>query len=294
MCIGCGNCIKACTHNARIVVDDFEKFISDLKRGTKMVAISAPAVASNFPGEYLNLNGWLNSIGVEAIFDVSFGAELTIKSYIDYIKEKKPETVIAQPCPAIVNYIQIYKPELIKYLAPADSPMLHTIKMIKEFYPQYRNHKVAVISPCAAKKREFEETGYGDYNITYSSIKKYLKDNRINLKNYEQLEFINPPAERAVLFSTPGGLMKTALRDVPEIEDRIRKIEGSDIIYHYLDEYIKSIKSGKAPLILDCLNCENGCNGGTGTDSAEKNMDELEYEVEKRSREMKKSGVKRV
>ena len=84
LCIGCGNCIKACTHNVRVVVDDFEKFMSDLKRGTKMVAISAPA----------------------------------------------------------------------------DSPMLHTIKMIKEFYLQYRNHKVVVISPCAAKKREFEETGY--------------------------------------------------------------------------------------------------------------------------------------
>lgn len=114
------------------------------------------------------------------------------------------------------------------------------------------------------------------------------------MKKYEQVEFTNPSAERAVLFSTPGGLMKTALREVPEIEDRIRKIEGSNIIYHYLDDYIKSIKSGKAPLILDCLNCENGCNGGTGTDSAEKNMDELEYEVEKRSREMKKKWSKKI
>ncbi len=293
LCIGCGNCIKACSHDARSIVDDFDQFISDLKRGVKMVAISAPAVASNFPGEYLNLNGWLSSIGVEAFFDVSFGAELTVKSYIEHINENSPETVIAQPCPAIVNYIQMYKPELIKYLAPADSPMVHTIKMIKEFYPKYRTYKIAVISPCAAKKREFEETGYGDYNITYSSIKKHFSKNKINLQKYEKIDFMNPPAERAVLFSTPGGLMKTAVREVPEIEDKIRKIEGTGVIYHYLDDYIKSIKSKKAPLILDCLNCENGCNGGTGTDSIEKRADELEYEVEKRSSEMKKRWNKK-
>jgi ferredoxin len=83
MCIGCGNCIAVCTHKARTIIDDTPRFLNDLKKGTKMIAIVAPAVASVFPDKFLNLNGWLKSLGVDAFFDVSFGAELTVISYLD-------------------------------------------------------------------------------------------------------------------------------------------------------------------------------------------------------------------
>jgi len=117
LCIGCGECLSACTHSARIIIDDFDIFMRDISAGENIVAIVAPAVASNFPNNYLHLNGWLKSLGVKAIFDVSLGAELSIKSYLHHVKENKPECVISQPCPAIVSYIEIYKPELLKYLA---------------------------------------------------------------------------------------------------------------------------------------------------------------------------------
>jgi hypothetical protein len=39
---------------------------------------------------YLNPNAYLKSRGVKAVFDVSFGAELTVYSYIKYIDERKP------------------------------------------------------------------------------------------------------------------------------------------------------------------------------------------------------------
>ncbi|MGM5481285.1 MAG: [Fe-Fe] hydrogenase large subunit C-terminal domain-containing protein [Nanobdellota archaeon] len=286
LCIGCGACLEACTHNARTIVDDTDEFLQALKHGEQMVAIVAPSAAANFPGEYLRLNGWLKNQGVKAVFDVSFGAELTIKSYVEHIKQNNPEAVISQPCPAIVNYIEMYKPELLKYLAPADSPMLHTAKMIKEFYPQYNNHKVAVISPCVAKKREFEETGVGDYNVTYLSLEDYFKNNNVNLRTYDEIDFDNPPAERAVLFSTPGGLMRTAERDVPGITESTRKIEGRENIYPYLDKLPDMIKQGKAPLLIDCLNCALGCNGGTGTSCKDKSPDEVESLVEERNKQM--------
>ena len=286
LCIACGNCIKACSHDARIGIDDFDAFLNYLQFNKDVVAIAAPAVAANFPEMYLNLNGWLKSLGVQAIFDVSFGAELTIKSYLEHLKENNPKAIIAQPCPAIVTYIEIYRPELQKYLAPADSPMLHTIKMIKEYYPQYRNHKVVVISPCYAKRREFDETGLGDFNVTYKSIDKYLKEHNISLSLFPEVDYDNPPAERAVLFSTPGGLMRTAMREVPDIINVSRKIEGVEIIYHYLDHLNQNIEKGYAPLLIDCLNCEMGCNGGPGTLNQHKSPDEIEYLIEQRNRKM--------
>jgi len=287
MCIGCGQCIKACTWKARVIVDDLSIFLADLQKGVKMVAIVAPAIAASFHNRYLNFNGWLKSIGVEAVFDVSFGAELTIKSYLDHVEKNAPKCVISQPCPAIVNYIELYRPELLGYLAPADSPMLHTIKMIKEFYPKYKDHKVVVISPCIAKKREFEATGLGDYNVTMSKLDDHLKAHRIELERYPVQDYDNPPAERAVLFSTPGGLLETAARWNHDLRDKIRKIEGPHAIYHYLDHLCRDIELGKAPLVVDCLNCELGCNGGTGTKCYDMSMDSLESIIAQRKEEMK-------
>ncbi|AEH44911.1 methyl-accepting chemotaxis sensory transducer [Thermodesulfatator indicus DSM 15286] len=285
MCIGCGACIEVCETGARQWVDDFDAFMKDVKK-TNMVAIVAPAVAANFPHNYLRLNGWLKSIGIKAVFDVSFGAELTVKSYVEYLKKKQPNMIIAQPCPAIVTYMQIYQPELLEYLIPVQSPMLHTIIMIKHFYPEYKDFKVAVISPCLAKKREFDETGLGDYNVTFKSIDKYFREKNIQLSSYPEVDFDNPPAERAVLFSSPGGLMRTAERWIPDIKERTRKIEGVTMVYSYLKKLPELVRKGLNPLLVDCLNCELGCNGGPGSLRQHASPDEVEFYIEKRRKEM--------
>jgi hypothetical protein len=192
--------------------------------------------------------------------------------------------------------------------------MLHAIKMVKEFYPKYQDHKVAVISPCVAKKREFEETGIGDFNVTMRSLAEYFKKERIILNSFPAVEYDNKPAERAVLFSTPGGLLRTAMRENPDIFKLTRKIEGPGLVYRYLDELPAMVEAGKAPLLIDCLNCELGCNGGTGTTVVpskklvksimagandphsglkEIAVDEVEYRIEKRSEEYQNKYKKR-
>ncbi len=283
LCIGCGACIAACDHGARIGIDDTEKFFSDLKKGEKIIAIVAPAVAANFKGKDLELNGWLKSIGVKAIFDVSFGAELTTKSYVEHLKTN-PKLVISQPCPALVSYVELYHPELIKYLSPADSPMAHTFSLIKNFYPEYKNYKMAAISPCYGKRREFDENGLGDYNVSMRSISEYMKKNNVNLSSYPKLPYDNPPAERAVLYSTPGGLLRTAERFVPGISKKTRKIEGQPEMTEYFSELSESIKANRnMPYVLiDCLNCRKGCNCGAGTTNQKMPLDELESYIEKR------------
>jgi iron only hydrogenase large subunit-like protein/ABC-type transporter Mla subunit MlaD len=290
LCIGCGHCIHVCHHDARTVMDDTERFFSDLKWGEKIIAIVAPAIASVFTGNYLKLNGYLQSLGIKAVFDVSFGAELTVVSYVNHIEEKKPRLTIAQPCPAIVSFIEIYHPNLLPYLAPADSPMLHTIKMIHEYYPEYQGHKVAVISPCLAKKREFIETGLGDYNVTMLALKDLLAQKKIKLGDYPTVEYVGAPAERAVTFSSPGGLLDTAERFIPGIRRNTRKIEGIHTVYPYLKGVSQMLDRSdiEFPLLIDCLNCELGCNGGPGTGNHNKYMDELESPVRKRSTELEK------
>ena len=82
--------------------------------------------------------------------------------------------------------------------------------------------------------------------------------------------------------------MKTVLREKPELEDRIRKIEGPSEIYDYIENLPKSLNKGTNPLIVDCLNCSKGCNGGPGTLNRETPVDDLEYIIRSRTDELKK------
>ena len=286
LCIGCGRCISACHFGARVGVDDFDRFMADIKSGTKMIAIVAPSAVVSFRGHILELNTWLKSIGIQAVFDVSFGAELTSKSYVEYIKNKNPELVIAQPCPALVTFCEIYRPALREYLAPADSPMLHTIKMIKQYYQQYKNHKVMVVSPCYAKRREFDETGLGDYNVTMKSLDKYFTENNIDLSKLAKTPYDNPEAERGATYSSPGGLMKTTERFVPGISDVTRKIEGLPEVVEYFVHLERSLSQKIKPVykLIDCLGCWQGCNGGAGTCTDDMTLDEMESFVENRKK----------
>jgi len=293
LCIGCGSCIAACTHEARSWLDDSERFFSALKSRERIVAVAAPAVIASYPDSYLRLNGYLKSIGVAAVFDVSFGAELTVKSYLEYAKNAKPKMIIAQPCPAIVTYVQLYKPELLPHLAPADSPMLHTMKMIREYFPIYRDHKIAVLSPCIAKRREFDETGLGDYHGPLSSLAQHLKTESVNLARFPEAPFENPEPERAVLFSMPGGLLATVEREAPALVGRTRKIEGPDLIYPYLDSLPESLSKNVNPFLVDCLNCEYGCNAGPGTSNKGVSPDVLESPIKARKESLTRAYAKK-
>jgi len=266
-CIGCGNCIDACTHRARLPLDDLDAFMAAAGKREKLVAIVAPAAAAQFGGNLLRLNGFLESLGVEACFDVSFGAELTVRSYLSYIREKHPKLLISQPCPVVVSYIELYRPELLPYLAPLDSPMLHMAKAIRSFFPEYAGAKIVAISPCIAKKREFEEAGGVDFNVTIDSIQSLLAARSADLSSFPERPFHLPEAERAAAFSTPGGLMETVRRDAPELAGLTRKIEGPESLYSYLDSLEGALARGEQPPLVDCLNCHLGCNGGTGTRS---------------------------
>jgi Na+-translocating ferredoxin:NAD+ oxidoreductase RNF subunit RnfB len=172
---------------------------------------------------------------------------------------------------------------------------MHTIKMIKKFYPQYRGYKIANITPCYSKRREMDACGLGDYNVGFFSLRQNLEQNKQDISAYPALEYDNPPAERAVLFSSPGGLMRTVERYDKDIGGNTRKIEGSPEIYHYFAYLSQAIQNGSSPVfkLIDCLNCGMGCNGGPATGNRNKHLDEVEILVEKRQQEARKRYMPR-
>ena len=264
-CIACGACIDACEHEAREYVDDVDKFFEDLKRGAKISVLIAPAFLANYPNEYEKYLGMLKKLGVNRFISVSFGADITTWGYIKYITERNFYGGISQPCPAVVGYIERYLPELLPKLMPVQSPMMCSAIYVKKYMNV--SDKLAFISPCIAKKNEIDDPnnhGYISYNLTFSRLVKYLKENPVSgyTPYKDEIEY-----GLGSIYPMPGGLKENVYWLLGE-DALVRQMEGEHHMYEYLRRNKGRIKGGKTSyLFVDALNCTNGCLYGTGVDN---------------------------
>lgn len=266
-CIQCGECIHVCDHKARYYDDSTEDFLNHLKNGGKVSVLVAPAIRSNM-ADYKKLLGFLKHLGAHLIYDVSFGADITTWAYLKAIDEGRISTMIAQPCPVIVSYIQHYKAQLIPYLAPVHSPAMCAAIYLKKY--KKITDDLAFISPCIGKEMEFgDENTYGfiKYNVTISKLKKYIEDNKINLYSYPAVEFDDEPCGLGFAFSRPGGLREN-VEYYTDGKAWVKQVEGIDEVCSYLEQYESRIQNSKrTPLLIDALNCKHGCNLGTAVNN---------------------------
>ncbi len=288
-CIHCGRCLKTCRHNAREYRDDTERFIGDLAKGDAISIVVAPAVYINMAEKTNNLFGYLKSLGVNKIYNVSYGADITTWAYLKYIEENQLEGGISQPCPAVVNYIEKYCKELREKLIPIHSPLMCSAVFIQKYLGN--SDKLAFIGPCVAKKDEIdaiETEGMVSYNVTLQHLMERLGD--ISLQQYYGEE---EPLDIGLgtVYSMPGGLATNVERFV-ERDKMIRQLDGEKRVYPYLCEYSERIKRGKElPFLVDVLNCCQGCNYGTATRTQFELDDDILFELQKkRNRQLDEVG----
>lgn len=258
-CIECGDCFDVCKHEARDYIDDTDIFLADLKKGKKYSVIVAPAFIANYPKDYKKIFGYLKQLGVVEIYPVSFGADITTWAYIKYIKQTGQTGLISQPCPAIVNYIEHYQPELIKQLMPIHSPMLCEAIYLKKY--QNVSEDLVFLSPCIAKKDEITDSntkGFVKYNVTFKKLMNEIRGKYVTAPECEETVAYGLGSR----YPHPGGLKENVnffLGSVPVLQ-----VEGEHEAYRFLDSYVN--RTTDKPFLVDILNCQKGCLRGTGTD----------------------------
>ncbi len=284
LCIFCGNCIEHCTHHARWNQDDSEAFFLALQKGEPISLLAAPSTCANIPG-YRSLFGYLKQKGVRFIYDVSFGADISAWGYLHALQDGKGP-LIAQPCPVVVRYIEKFLPELLPRLAPVHSPAMCLAIYMKDIVKIEGSY--AFLSPCIAKKVEFEDGETGDfiqYNITYTGLMQYMQDNGIHLNDAPQADFDKTPGALGFTFPRPGGLGEN-LRFYLDEDIWVRQVEGIDEVKKYLTHYAQRLQQNKpVPMIVDALSCKQGCNNGTGTDKS-LHLDDLDFNINKRRKNL--------
>ena len=271
-CINCGECVKICRHNARNYHDHIDKFAEYFENKKEMILIVAPSIRTSFPdGTWKTLLALLRMHGNCRIYDVGFGADICSYIYNKYITEHPDRKLITQPCPAVVNYIQKYQPELIPYLSPVMSPVGCLAVWLKKY--QHESAPMFMLSPCIAKTSEAEREGFYDYNVTFRNLAKYMEQHKADLNQLEDFQFDAKEGTIGRLYPMPSGLKETMLMLNPSLV--IRNAEGIQDLYSGLERYAQT-PDAKKPDIFDVLNCRHGCNCGTAVPEEEPSLLDVE------------------
>ncbi len=289
-CINCGECIRTCQHGARDFEDDTERYLSEIgKKNTALLV--APAIKSVFPTTWKSILEWFQKKGA-SLYDVSFGADICTWAHLRAIQNGKVGNLITQPCAAIVNYIEIYQPDLLHNLSPIHSP----ISCEAIYLRQYMNvsQPMAVLSPCIAKKTEFEEIGIIEYNVTFLKLKEYFEKHSINFQKNDATNFEFTFADQqglvGAVYPRPGGLRDNLWLHEPDLN--ITTSEGVHKVYPEIDMYAH-MPEFKHPEVFDVLSCEFGCNTGpaSGTEQTIFDIMATMRDVEKAAKKKRKTSV---
>ena len=275
-CISCGRCVISCRHGARYYIDDTPQFFQDLASGKPISLLAAPSIRTNIP-EYERLFTLLRRKGVNKIYDVSLGADICTWAHIKYLEKTSFAPIITQPCPAIVNYCEIYRHDLLEFLSPIQSPMACSAIYMKN-YEGIRD-RLAALSPCVAKADEFSATGLAQYNITFPRLLTYLSEHNIELPE-EKTGFDGVEGGLGSLFPMPGGL-KENIELYTGKKLHVARAEGFSV-YSKLDEYLLT-PTGTLPEVFDVLNCFDGCNIGPAS-SHKKSVFDIDKTMDDRRR----------
>ncbi len=255
-CIRCGQCSAHCPVGAIYENDQtnlvWDALMKDGQDAKTCVVQIAPAVRVALgeafglpPGVNLTRKIYtaLRRMGFDAVFDTNFAADLTImeegtefvKRFTDALKNGMGEAtkiksmpLITSCCPAWVDYMEKYYPDMIPNFSTAKSPQQMMGTMIKTYWAAKAGvdpskiYSVSVM-PCTAKKFEThrDESMYAsghqdvDVSITTRELARMIKQAGIDLVNLPDSEPdspLGPYTGAGAIFGATGGVMEAALR----------------------------------------------------------------------------------
>lgn len=255
-CILCGNCVKNCPQQAKTYRNDIG-MVKKLLETNKVVATIAPSFAASYTDwRTMRLASALRKLGFEKVFETSEGAPLSAKMAKKELANSKTGGAYTA-CPAVVNYVEKYKPEKLGWLLDVASPMIVHGRLIKDKYGD--DIKVIFIGPCVAKKGEMlrkDNVGAIDGVLTFEELNLWLEEEKIDLKECAESGFDsvgNQPLSR--FYPLPGAMAKAAGLD--EKKGDFISTSGAENVINLFD-----CDFGDRKICGEPLFCSEGCING--------------------------------
>ena len=237
-CLQCGQCVNVCPTGALMEHSEIEKVDAAFKAGKKVIVQTAPAVRAAIAEEFGEKIGTvgtgkmvaaLRRLGFYRVFDVNFGADLTIMEEAHELMERITKKVAPLPqltscSPGWINYLEYFYPELIPNLSTCKSPHMMQGAITKTYFAKAHDIDpkdifVVSIMPCTAKKYEAsrkEMPNDVDAVLTTRELAKLIKRAGIKWDKLPDEEFdqdlLGEYSGAGVIFGVTGGVMEAALR----------------------------------------------------------------------------------
>jgi iron only hydrogenase large subunit-like protein/uncharacterized Fe-S cluster-containing protein len=260
-CISCGTCIRECPQKAKSFRNDIDVAEKMIESGSFVVASIAPSFAAVFTAwQRGRLPSALRALGFRYVGQTAHGAYQVSAQTAQLSRGKDEGPHVGTACPAVINYMEKYRPDLIGYLARLVSPMVAHARMLKKRFG--KESRVIFIGPCVAKKSEIERAdvaGAVDCVLTFEELAKWLEQRSISLSTCEESSFDEKPVPVAQLYPLPGGMIKTAGLDDDGLNLRHTRVDGFENVREMLDSLPAHGKG-----IVEPLWCSQGCINGPG------------------------------
>ncbi|HPH39454.1 MAG TPA: [Fe-Fe] hydrogenase large subunit C-terminal domain-containing protein [Candidatus Fermentibacter daniensis] len=260
-CVGCGNCVKTCNMKALLVRSSAELFDAVLSSGVESSAVIDPAFPAEFTGmDYRVFVGMVKSLGFTYVNEGAFGADLVAERYRKLLEANPDGRYIGTNCPALINYVEMYHPDLTGRLAPIVSPMVATARALRKLYGS--DLKVVFIGPCIARKTETDDPSVKDEIdavLTFEELREIFEARGIEAGNVTPVDFDPPHAGLGALFPLAGGMLQAAGIEEDLVSGDIVTAGGM----RSFQDALKEMESGTNARLLDILCCD-GCIMGPG------------------------------
>ena len=242
-CIQCGQCVNVCPTGALMEHSEIDRVDAAFKAGKHVIAQAAPAVRAALGEEFGypigtpvtgKMAAAMRRLGFERVYDVNFGADLTIMEEGTELLKRLTEggmlPMITSCSPGWVNYAEYNYGDLLDHLSSCKSPHQMQGAIIKHWWAQQngidpKDVFVVSVMPCVAKKFEKERDqekvdGIPDVDavITTRELARMIRRNgmlfrRLPDEPWDQ-DIMGDYSGAGVIFGVTGGVMEAALRTV--------------------------------------------------------------------------------
>ena len=269
-CIFCGNCMRSCPFGAMMdksqLVDVIRHMMENKK---KVVALYAPAIASQFRAESGQLEEALLDAGFDKVYEVALGADICADKEAKEFEERMArgdKMMTTSCCSAYVRAVQIHVPELKECVSSTRSPMHYTAEIARKEDPDCIT---VFIGPCLAKRREGFDDDIVNYVLSIEEVGALLIAKEIEIASLKSKEQKVIPTSTGRNFAKTGGVEEAVaarLKDKSILRPAV--INGLDKTGMKTLAMYGMINSGKLPCkpdtpnLIEVMACEGGCIGG--------------------------------